>query len=671
MLGKSSAVGLALALAATSLQAQAPEAPTDPLDALTSAEIDRTVALLNAGKFATPDSRYPNITLLESPKPVVLAWKPGQPFERRAHATFLNGDRLFEADVNLTKGAVEGVREVKDRQSTILFEEFLGASEVVKTDPRWRAAMRKRGYTSYDQIICAPLTVGPVIDERYRGLRLMNVPCFDKAGAVNNVYGRPIENLLAVVDVRKRKVLDVIDLGVVPVPRDVPSHAYDPATSTRQPTRPVNIVSPQGPNFTLTGSEVAWDKWKFHVRVDKRLGPVISRITYRDGAEDRQVAYQINTSEMFVPYMDPSRTWAYRAYMDIGEYGFGALSSPLKPGSDCPVDATFLDATISDDHGKPLTLKNVVCIFERDTGDPLWRHFEFFTESHESRPNVDLVVRMAPEVGNYDYLLDFVFNRRGEIEVRVGAYGIDATKAVAARTMADATAKDDTQYGTLIAPNLVGVNHDHFMSFRVDLDVDGQDNRLVKDKFVQRTLTGNPLRRSLWQVEKSVVDSEQAIETAHEPAWYRVESHDRRNAMGSPTSFQIALDHSDTSLLAEDEPQQQRASFSASPLWVTRYHPDETFAAGVYPNQNRNVEGLPQFVSNHESVRDTDLVTWITVGFRHQTRAEDWPVMPGMWHSFKLRPFNFFDRNPGLDVPPAGAPAPAQSAQPSQTERGR
>ena len=662
MLGKSSAVGLALALAATSLQAQAPAAPTDPLDALTSAEIDRTVALLNAGKFATPDSRYPNITLLESPKPVVLAWKPGQPFERRAHATFLNGDRLFEADVNLTKGAVEGVREVKDRQSTILFEEFLGASEVVK---------RKRGYTSYDQIICAPLTVGPVIDERYRGLRLMNVPCFDKAGAVNNVYGRPIENLLAVVDVRKRKVLDVIDLGVVPVPRDVPSHAYDPATSTRQPTRPVNIVSPHGPNFTLTGSEVAWDKWKFHVRVDKRLGPVISRITYRDGAEDRQIAYQINTSEMFVPYMDPSRTWAYRAYMDIGEYGFGALSSPLKPGSDCPVDSTFLDATISDDHGKPLTLKNVVCIFERDTGDPLWRHYEFFTESHESRPNVDLVVRMAPEVGNYDYLLDFVFNRRGEIEVRVGAYGIDATKAVAARTMADATAKDDTQYGTLIAPNLVGVNHDHFMSFRVDLDVDGQDNRLVKDAFVQRTLTGNPLRRSLWQVEKMVVDSEQAIETAHEPAWYRVESHDRRNAMGNPTSFQIALDHSDTSLLAEDEPQQQRASFSASPLWVTRYHPDETFAAGVYPNQNRNVEGLPQFVSNHESVRDTDLVTWITVGFRHQTRAEDWPVMPGMWHSFKLRPFNFFDRNPGLDVPPAGAPAPAQSAQPSQTERGR
>jgi Cu2+-containing amine oxidase len=266
--------------------------------------------------------------------------------------------------------------------------------------------------------------------------------------------------------------------------------------------------------------------------------------------------------------------------MDIGEYGFGALSSPLKPGSDCPVNATFLDAVVSDDHGKPLTLKNVVCVFERDTGDPLWRHYEFFTDSHESRPNVELVVRMAPEVGNYDYLLDYAFNRNGDIQVRVGAYGIIATKGVAARTMQDPTAKADTQYGTLVSPNLVGVNHDHFMSFRVDLDVDGQDNRLIEDKFMKRRLTGNPLRKSLWQIERSVVGSEGAIETMHDPAWFRVESSDRRNALGNPTSYQLTPGHSDVSLLYPAEPQQQRASFSGSALWVTRYKPDETVRCG-------------------------------------------------------------------------------------------
>ena len=644
----SSAVALTLMLAAPAVAA---DAPTHPLDALTSGEIDRTVAILKTARRVDGETRFPTITLRENPKAEVLAWEAGQPFQRRAHATFLRGDRLYEADVNLTSGKIEAISEVRDRQSTILFEEFLGASEVVKTDARWRAAMRKRGYTNYDQIICAPLTVGPVVDPRYRGLRLLNVPCFDKAGAVNNVYGRPIENLLAVVDVRKRAVLDVIDLGVVPIPTDVPSHAYDPATSSRKPGKPVQIVAPQGNNFTIDGSLVSWDKWNFHLRVDKRLGPVISRITYRDGKDTRQIAYQMSTSEMFVPYMDPSQTWAYRAYMDIGEYGFGALSSPLKPGSDCPVNAQFLDATISDDHGKPLTLKNVVCVFERDTGDPLWRHYEFFTESHESRPNVELVVRMAPEVGNYDYLLDFVFNRRGEVEVRVGAYGIDAVKGVAAKTMADATAKEDTARGTLIAPNLVGVNHDHFMSFRVDLDVDGQSNRLVTDRFVTRAVANNPLRQSFWDVERSIVDTERAFGTPHEPVWFRVESRDRRNAMGNPTSFQVAPGHSDISILDRQEPQQQRASFSGDPIWVTRYNPQETFAAGIYPNQNRTVEGLPSFVRDKQSVRDEDLVMWVTLGFRHQTRSEDWPVMPGLWHSFKLRPFNFFDRNPGVDVP--------------------
>ena len=641
---------LAAALTVAAAPAALAQAPAHPLDALTAAEIDRTVAILKSAGRVDEKTLYPTITLVENSKASVLVWNPGQAFERRAKATYLHRGQLYEAVVNLTSGQVHA-KVVSDRQSMILFEEFLGASEMVKKDRRWQAAMRKRGFTSFDEIICAPLTVGPVIDQRYRGLRLLNVPCFDKAGAVNNIYGRPIENLLAVVDVRNRKVLNVIDLGVVPIPTDVPSHAYDAATSSRQRGKPVQIVSPQGDNFTIDGSMVEWDKWNFHLRIDKRVGPVISRVTYRDGNERRQVAYQMHTSEMFVPYMDPTETWAYRAYMDIGEYGFGALSSPLKPGSDCPVNARFLDATISDDHGKPMTLKNVVCVFERDTGDPLWRHYEFFTESHESRPNIELVVRMAPEVGNYDYLLDFVFNRRGEIDLRVGAYGIDAVKAVAAKTMMDATAKEDTQYGTLIAPNLVGVNHDHFINFRVDLDVDGQRNRMVVDNYVTHALQNNPLRRSLWQVESAVVPTERSFAPTHESAWFRIESENRRNAMANPTSFHLAPGHSDTSILARDEPQQLRAGFSATPIWVTRYRPDETFAAGVYPNQNPQVEGLPVFIADRQSITNEDLVVWYTIGFRHQTRAEDWPVMPGMWHSIKMRPFNFFDRNPGVDVP--------------------
>jgi primary-amine oxidase len=52
-----------------------------------------------------------------------------------------------------------------------------------------------------------------------------------------------------------------------------------------------------------------------------------------------------------------------------------------------------------------------------------------------------------------------------------------------------------------------------------------------------------------------------------------------------------------------------------------------------------------------QSIDGEDLVLWYNVGFRHITRAEDWPGMPAVWHSFRLRPFNFFDGSPAMDVP--------------------
>ena len=40
-------------------------------------------------------------------------------------------------------------------------------------------------------------------------------------------------------------------------------------------------------------------------------------------------------------------------------------------------------------------------------------------------------MRTASEVGNYDYLLDYVFQQNGMIRVMVGATGLDAVKGVA------------------------------------------------------------------------------------------------------------------------------------------------------------------------------------------------------------------------------------------------
>jgi len=57
----------------------------------------------------------------------------------------------------------------------------------------------------------------------------------------------------------------------------------------------------------------------------------------------------------------------------------------------------------------------------------------------------------------------------------------------------------------------------------------------------------------------------------------------------------------------------------------------------------------------------------VNIGMHHLTRAEDLPVMPTVWQSFTLRPHNFFDRNPAIDLRTGAAPA-HKRARPTVTQ---
>lgn len=155
----------------------------------------------------------------------------------------------------------------------------------------------------------------------------------------------------------------------------------------------------------------------------------------------------------------------------------GTLTSPIVRGKDAPSNAVLLDETIADYTGKPTTIPGAVAIFERYAG-PEYKHLEM------GKPNVsterrELVVRWISTVGNYDYIFDWVFHDNGTIGIDAGATGIEAVKGVLAKTMHDPSAKEDTRYGTLIDHNIVGTTHQHIYNFRLDLDVDGENNTLV------------------------------------------------------------------------------------------------------------------------------------------------------------------------------------------------
>jgi primary-amine oxidase len=620
-----------------------------PMDALTADEIRKAVDILRSSGRTDTTAKFATLALQENAKASVRAWRPGLPAARRAFAVVMQHNAVYEGVVDLKSGQVESWVEIQGKQPRILIAE-MDAREALWANSAWRAAMQKRGYDENAATFCAPLSPGPTLDREFATRRILYLSCYDVADEQVSTFGRPIEGLMAIVDVSAKEVLRVVDLGVVPTPTDRASLSYERSARYRPEARAVEIATPEGSNIEIRGSQVHWDNWDFHLRVDQRVGPVLSLATYDDRGAKRDVLYQLAVAEMFVPYMDPAATWSWKAYMDVGEYGFGLLASVLQPGSDCPASAHLLDQTIADDDGRPITLRNAVCVFERPTGGPLWRHVGEGTS--ESRANVELVVRMAPVVGNYDYIVDYVFDRAGDIEVRAGAAGIDAVKAVAAQSLEDPTAKGDTAYGTMIANGLVGINHDHYISFRIDMDVDGTRNRAIFDQVTSQTLPRGNARRSLWTITPHTVATAGPLPHATHEGFLRIESNDRNSSVGNPTSYQLYPGHTVSSVLSADDPIQARAEWSRYPVWLSRYAAEELYASGPYPNQNPETDGLMKWTRARQSIEGEDLVLWYNVGFRHVTRAEDWPAMPTVWHSFRLRPFNFFDQSPAMDVPP-------------------
>jgi primary-amine oxidase len=621
-----------------------------PLDPLTPDEI-RAAAQVARMDLRFASAQFASILLNEPPKADVIAWRSGGTLPRQARLTVMTSTGLFEVIADLTSRRVVSAVERKGVEPPVMLSEF-EAAKVVLTNPDFRAALAKRGVNDPDKLFCSPMTAGYFAIPEHAGKRIIKVGCYDLRRTTTNMWGWPIERLYAIVDLRDRKVLSVADAGVVPIADRDMNFTEAAAGSLRAARKPTVMTQPQGANFTISGNEISWGNWRFHARVDGRVGTVISVARWQDGNALRSVLYQGYLSEMFVPYMDADYGWYSRTYFDTGEYGAGTMATPLKAGVDCPATAAFLPSSFGDDKGEPITTPNSLCIFERATGDPIWRHAESLNQTYEGRANVELVVRMAATVGNYDYLFDWVFNDAAEIDVRVGATGIDSVKGVPAKRMSDASAATDTRFGTLVAPNLVAVNHDHYFNFRLDLDVDGPGNSFNQDLYRPVTLPADSPRRSIYVVEPKTAASEKAapLSAGHGPAKYRVMNESKTNGVGNAVSYEVLVANHATLLLDPSDWPTKRAGFLQHDIWVTPYVAAERYAGGEYMFQSTGSDGLAAWTARDRPIRNQDIVVWVNIGMHHLTRAEDLPVMPIIWHSFKLRPHNFFDRNPAIDL---------------------
>lgn len=631
---------------------QTVNAASHPLDPLSYQEIWRVLELVRGAGHMDRDTRFSQLTLYEPPKRDVLAWRPGGEMPRKAYAVVRQGQDAFEAIVDLTADKVASWSPLSGVQPNWSKEDFKAVVDKVLEHPDFVSGLEARGITDTTFLDCSTGPPGYFGTEEERGRRLGNVRCSEPRG-VRNDWTRQVEGLSAVVDLNSEEVLRVVDDGPVPITSTNGDFDRTTLERPREVPGPLDTRQPLGPGFVIDGYRVRWQNWRFHLRPDQRVGAVLSLLSYQEkpGLPARSVMYQGHLSEIFVPYMDPSFGWYRRNFIDIGEFVARGLAQALLRGRDCPDYAAYIDTVISNEKGRPRTVPDTICVFERETGDPAWRHWT--SELPDSRRSRDLVVRVGAVVGNYDYLLDWIFRQDGSIEVRVGTTGILEVKATAAKNALHAEPEADA-YGRFVDRNIVAVNHDHYFSYRLDLDIDGINNRFITDRLVTRRLPAGHPRRSLWVREQHVPDSEQEAQLDIDlgrPALWRVLSNDKQNSSGYPTSFQVLPGRNANTLLSEDDYPRRRAGFIDHHLWVTPQRDGERHAAGDHPTLSEPGMGLPAWTAADRSIRDKDIVVWHTIGMHHLPRSEDWPVMPTMWYSFELRPFDFFDRNPALDLP--------------------
>ncbi|MCU0647456.1 MAG: hypothetical protein MUF00_05645 [Gemmatimonadaceae bacterium] len=623
------------------------QAVRHPLDGLTAREHWQLYEILQASGRLDSTFRLLYAGLKEPPKSEVLAWTLGRPIRREALVHLTQGKSGFEAAIDLTARRVTDWKQVPARQYMGSRAESNAAGALALKDPRVRAAITRRGITDFTHVSCGPANNGYFDLPEERDRRVLHVTCSDDRGRVAG-YSESIDGLVAVVDLTRDTVLRVLDLPGGARTGPVGDHDPEGVGTTRAPLNAVEMVQPRGPTYTLDGQTVTWQNWSFHFRMDQRLGLVLSQVRYKDGDRQRSVLYQASLSELFVPYMDPSDPWNYQGYFDLGTYPsiFGGIASSLEVGVECPRYATYFHSIVVTDKGRPRERQRTSCLFERNGGDVAWRHTRDGGTITEARARTDLVLRMHMNAGNYDYLFDWVFGQDGALTVNLGATGMDQVKPA---TGTDA----DTRYGRRIADKLIGINHSHFFSFRLDLDVDGPSNSLVVEKLERQTLPADNPRRSIWVANTLTAQTErdgQRHSPMTAPELWRITNTGVKNPYGDPVAYEIE-GHGAMSLLAPDDYMQQRAGFTNHTLWVTPYAADERFAAGDYPTNSVAGDGLPKWTAANRAIANRDIVAWLTLGFHHVPRPEDWPVMPTAWHSFAIRPVGFFAKNPAIDLP--------------------
>ncbi len=518
--------------------------------------------------------------------------------------------------------------------------------------PRWIAAVKKRGITEEDipLVQIDPFSSGFFGREFEKGARIVRAVSYWREDIRDNGYAHPIEGVVAVVDLISNQVVDLVDdETVIPVPRRKRNYGQESFPDVRQDVKPLNIVQPQGPSFSVDGWTVQWQDWSFRVGFTPREGLVLHELGIKNGGKLRPVIFRASVTEMVVPYADPTANHYWKSAFDAGEYGLGRLANSLELGCDCLGQIHYFDIPSADDFGQPVMMKNAVCMHEEDFGI-LWKHYEFRNGIFEVRRSRRLVISFFATVGNYDYGFYWYLYQDGTIQLEAKLTGIIQTAAVASG--------QKYAWGGMVDDNLGGPTHQHFFNARLHMDIDGGGNTVTEHEFQPRPWGEDNPYGNVFDTKTKILKREldsPAVANGETGRYWKVQNSNEQNSVGNAPGYKMVVMPSPLMLAQEGSTVAQRGGFAKKHIWVTAFDAKEKkYASGDYPNVHAGGDGLPKYVENNRNIENADIVLWHSFsGIRMSANRRIFPIMPVEYAGFTLKPNGFFDSNIAMNLPAA------------------
>ncbi|KAL5591246.1 hypothetical protein FOVSG1_010135 [Fusarium oxysporum f. sp. vasinfectum] len=652
---------------------------THPLHALSEEEMLKAAEIVRTlvkEKFEGKEEvRFKHTTLSEPPKSLLLPYldaeSDGVPVSTRPFVprcalvlyTFPGKPGFTESIVSLDTGTeVKSTLSKPGDHAGFDRDEVIAFNYAILSHPEVLEAIKKLGLDPNVTVQCDTWPFGADKDSSLETPRLVQAMLYARAPhnhLESNMYSYPlpISPVIDSVDLKLIRI-DALPTGgkedgaaIHTAPGAPLAHCaeneYHPdllSVKLRDDLKPLVIQQPEGPSYTVQdGNSISWQKWRFRIGFNWREGMTIHDVRY-DG---RKTFYRLSMSEMTVPYGDPRYPYHRRQAFDLGDAGAGLTANNLKLGCDCLGHISYFDALLTASDGKPYQAPNVICLHEQDAGIG-WKHTNARTDVAAVTRARTLVVQSIITVGNYEYAFSWHFWQNGTIEFETRATGILATSLI--------DEGKTSHWGNVVSPGVLAANHQHLFSLRIDPMIDGIENTLVQEDSIGLPISEENPYGNAWKLHKTFIEKSCSLDADPQKARvFKIVNEKKLNPISkNPVGFKVIAPPAQLLMADQASLVRKRARFAEHHIWVTRYKDDDLWAGGKWTNQSLiEKDGVADYAARKDNVRGEDLVVWATYGLTHNPRVEDYPVMPAEAITVALKPADFFDRNPALDVPPS------------------